>query len=243
MFSSTPVDNSKPSALIEVRSLRQQVYDYLRTEMQAGHLLPGSFIKLREISERLGISKTPLRDALIQLECEGFVTILPRRGVLVNKLTIDDIRNVLEIIGALEGAAVYSVFDRFEDSHIALMKQHNQAMRDAIAAAEFGDYYKLNIEFHDIFLNLSPNATLKRIILPFKQRLYDFPRRSYIEEWELINCDEHDRFIEHLEKGERDQATDLMKNSHWSFEAYEKFIRRFYFGSEERIEAELAWRK
>lgn len=243
MLSPAPVDPQNPSPLIEVRSLRQQVYDYLRTEMQAGHILPGSFIKLKEISERLGISKTPLRDALIQLECEGFVTILPRRGVLVNKLTIEDIRNVLEILGALESAAIYSVFDRFDSSHIAQMRRLNQAMRDAIAAAEFDGYYKLNIEFHDVFLNLSPNATLRRLILPFKQRLYDFPRRSYIEEWELINCEEHDRFIEHIEKGERDQATDLMKNSHWSFEAYEKFIRRFYFGSDARIEAELAWRK
>ena len=127
MFSSAPVDHENPSPLIEVRSLRQQVYDYLRTEMQAGNLLPGSFIKLKEISERLGISKTPLRDALIQLECEGFVTILPRRGVLVNKLTIDDIRNVLEILGALEGAAIYSVFKRFDAGHIAEMKKLNQA--------------------------------------------------------------------------------------------------------------------
>ena len=232
-----------PQPLIEIRSLRQQVYDYLRSEMQAGHLLPGSFIKLKEISERLGISKTPLRDALIQLECEGFVTILPRRGVLVNKLTIDDIRNVLEILGALESAVIYSVFDRFGPAHLNRMKQLNQEMREAIEAERFDDYYRLNIEFHDVFLNMSDNTMLRHIALPFKQRLYDFPRRTYIKEWELINCDEHDRFIEHIEKGERDQATDLMKNSHWSFAAYENFIRRFYFGSDERIEAELAWRK
>ena len=243
MLSSPSAENQAVSPLIEVRSLRQQVYDYLRTEMQAGHLLPGSFIKLKEISERLGISKTPLRDALIQLECEGFVTILPRRGVLVNKLTIDDIRNVLEILGALESAAIYSVFHRFDAGHITEMKRLNQAMRDAIATENFDQYYKLNIEFHDVFLNLSDNDTLRRIVLPFKQRLYDFPRRSYIEEWELINCDEHDQFIAHIEAGERDRATDLMKNSHWSFEAYEKFIRQFYFGAHARIEAELAWRK
>jgi DNA-binding GntR family transcriptional regulator len=236
-------DPLNPLPHIEIRSLRQQVYDYLRAEMHAGHLLPGAFIKLKEISERLGISKTPLRDALIQLECEGFVTILPRRGVLVNKLTIDDIRNVLEILGALESAVIYSVFERFEAGHIDRMKQLNQAMRDAIEKGEFDDYYRLNIEFHDVFLNLSDNAMLRRIAMPLKQRLYDFPRRTYIKEWELINCDEHDRFIDHIEEGERDRATDLMKNSHWSFEAYDNFIRRFYFGADERIEAELAWRK
>jgi DNA-binding GntR family transcriptional regulator len=243
MLTNPTNDHLSPQPLIEIRSLRQQVYDYLRAEMHAGHLLPGAFIKLKEISERLGISKTPLRDALIQLECEGFVTILPRRGVLVNKLTIDDIRNLLEILGALESAVIYSVFDRFDSVHIETMKQLNQEMRNAIATERFDDYYRLNIAFHDLFLNLSDNTMLRRIAMPLKQRLYDFPRRTYIKEWEYINCDEHDRFIEHIEKGEREQATALMKNSHWSFEAYEKFIRRFYFGSKERIEAELAWRK
>ncbi len=86
---------------LDIRSLREQVYEYFRSEIQIGRLIPGSFINLTEISERLGISKTPLRDALIKLECDGFVTILPRRGIVVNKLTLDEIKNTVEIIGAL----------------------------------------------------------------------------------------------------------------------------------------------
>ena len=73
---------------IETRSLREQVYEYLKSEIQAGRLVPGSFINLNEISAQLGISKTPLRDAIIQMECEGFVSILPRRGVLLKRLQI-----------------------------------------------------------------------------------------------------------------------------------------------------------
>lgn len=237
------VKNNKKHGLLDVRSLREQIYEYLRGEMQNGRLLPGSFIKLSEISERLGISKTPLRDAIIQLECEDFVTILPRRGVLVNKLSINDVKDILEIVGALEYTAIVSVFDMFGPSQITEMKRLNSAMISAIHSKDYDKYYKLNISFHDVFLNLSENSALKKVVMPFKQRLYDFPRRTYIEEWELINCQEHKRFIEHIEKGERCRAASLMRDSHWSFEAYEKFIRKFYVGSEVRIEAELAWRK
>ncbi len=238
-----PENSKNANGLLDVRSLREQIYGYLRAEMHHGRLLPGSFIKLNEISKKLGISKTPLRDAIIQLECEGLVTILPRRGVLVNKLSIQDIKNMLEIAGALEGAVILSVFDKFGPSHIAEMKRLNNEMISAISREDYDSYYKLNISFHDVFLDLSENTALKQIVMPLKQRLYDFPRRTYIKEWELINCREHSRFIEHIEKGERNQAATLMQDSHWSFKAYEKFIRQFYFGSDERIESELAWGK
>jgi DNA-binding GntR family transcriptional regulator len=231
------------NGLLELRSLREQVYDYLRAEMQSGRLLPGSFIKLKEISEKLGISKTPLRDALIQMECEGFVSILPRRGVQVRKLSIQDIKNILEILGALESAVVLSVFSKFDATHTETMRGLNGKMIAAIEKEDFRSYYGLNITFHDVFLQLSENDAMHGIIMPLKQRLYDFPRRTYIKEWELINCREHEQFIEFIKKGDGQGAAALMRDSHWSFEAYEKFIRRFYFGSEERIESELAWRK
>jgi DNA-binding GntR family transcriptional regulator len=61
---------------------------------------------INAISQHLGISKTPLRDAIIQLEIEGFVTILPRRGVTVSKLTLKDIKDSYKIVGALEGSVI-----------------------------------------------------------------------------------------------------------------------------------------
>jgi DNA-binding GntR family transcriptional regulator len=116
-------------------------------------------------------------------------------------------------------------------------------MISAAQNEDFQGYYEMNLSFHDIFLQLSDNDTLHRIITPLKQRLYDFPRRTYIKEWELINCREHDQFIEYIEKGDCQRAAAIMRDSHWSFDAYEKFIRRFYIVSEDRIESELAWRK
>ena len=224
--------------MLDLTSLREQVYHYIRGEMHNGNLLQGSYINVKEMSQQLGISKTPLRDAIIQLECEGFVSILPRRGVLVNKLTLADIKNSVEIVGALEAAAIVSAFDKLGLAHIEEMEHLNSAMITEINNENFERYYELNITFHDIFLNLSGNKELRRIVMPIKQRLYDFPRRAYIKEWELAHSDEHVQFIEFIKRGKRDEAASLWRNSHWSFTVHEKFIRQFYPFDQERPAAE-----
>ncbi len=215
--------------IINQKSLREQVYDFIREELTRGKLIPGAAINLNAISEELGISKTPLRDAMLQLDTEGFVTISPRRGVFVNRLTLEDIRNCYEIIGSLESTAILAVFDSIQPLHIEKMKLLNSALRTSIKNEDFQAYYQQNILFHDVFLEMSHNQSLKRIIAPMKRRLYDFPRRGYIKEWEQSNCRDHDRLIEAFEAGDRDAAVRGWREVHWSFDAQEKYIRRFYF--------------
>jgi len=228
----------------DLRSLRGQIYEYIRKEIHVGRLIPGSFIKMREISKHLGVSITPLRDAIIQLECEGFVTILPRRGILLNKMTLEEIKNVLEIIGALECTVLMSVFDQITMLHLKKMGQLNSQMRELIQSKTFDQgfnqrFYQLNIAFHNVFLNLSSNPSLIRIITPLKQRLYDFQQLTYIRKWELINCDEHDQLIQYIEMDAREKAVRLWRNSHWSFAAHEKFIREFYSQGNRQIQDKL----
>ena len=196
--------------------------------MQSGHLIPGSSINLNAISRELGISKTPLRDALIQLEAEGFVSILPRRGILVNKLTFQEIENIYQIIGTLEATVITAVFDNFTKSHIDKMKQLNVNQITALKKKDFDRYYRLNLDFHDVFLDLSDNETLKKIIKPLKQRLYDFPRRGYLEDWEKQHLDEHEKLIKAIAKGERQEAASVIRDEHWSFDVHKKYLDRFY---------------
>jgi len=230
----------KPSGILDITSLREQVYRYIRGEIISGKLIPGSCINLKDISSQLGISTTPLRDAIIRLECEGFVTILPRRGVLVNKLTLKDIRDLVEICGMIESSVIIAVFDKISPSHIKKMESLNVEMRSAISQNDFDRYYELNIAFHGVFLDLSENRALYQIVMPIKQRLYDFPKRAYIKKWELINCCEHDQLIELIKKGEPEAAASLWKDKHWSFTYHEKFIRKFYSNASKKIHEELA---
>ena len=216
------------ASVLNLTPLREQVYQYFRNEMQHGHLIPGSSVNLNEISRKLGISKTPLRDALIQLEAEGFVTILPRRGVLVNKLSLREIQSLYQIIGSLEATVVAAVFDKFTKFHIDKMKQLNAEQVSSLKKEDFDRYYRLNLDFHNVFLDLSDNETLKTIIKPLKQRLYDFPRRGYLEEWEKQHLAEHDKLIAAIVKGNPERAASVVRDQHWCYDVHKKYLGRFY---------------
>ena len=214
--------------MLNVLSLREQVYQHLRNAIQKGILLPGASIKLENLAAELGVSKTPLKEAIIQLECEGFVEMLPRHGALIKKLTFQDIKDYYEIVGSLESSVLLSVFDILSDKHIAEMKMSNTEQLKVLDTGDFDNYYQLNLDFHDIFLKLSPNMTLRHLIIPLKQRLYDFPRRNYMKEWELINLREHEKLIYYIEKGKRTAAAKVIKEEHWGWRVHERYITKFY---------------
>ncbi len=213
---------------LQVSSLSEQVYTYLRQQMNQGDLLPGSTINIGEIAKQLGISKTPLRDALIHLELEGFVTILPWRGVQVNKLQIEDVKNAYDAVGLVESFIIKECIDKINPSHIQKLEELNEEMIASIQRDDFSTLFEMNLQFHNVYLDISDNELLKKFILPIKHRLYDFPRQNYNPEWELRNSEEHKQLIGYLRKGNADAAATLLKDIHWSFEYQKDFIYAFY---------------
>ncbi|MDI6697354.1 MAG: GntR family transcriptional regulator [Candidatus Saccharicenans sp.] len=221
------MDREKP--VLNVKSLKEQVYDFLREQMRRGEILPGSVIDLEETSRKLGVSRTPLRDALLQLETEDFVTILPRRKVVVNLLTARDIKNYYEIIGALESIAILRAGDRLQPEDIDHLVQLNGEMKQAIEADDFDLYYEKNLAFHNIYLQASGNDKLMRIVNNLKKRLYDFPRPAgFVKEWEQASTGEHARLIEYLRRGQKEEAARYIRDVHWSYEVQEKYIVQYY---------------
>jgi len=215
--------------LLNFKSLKEQVYEYLRESMRRGDLLPGAVIDLEVTSKRLGVSKTPLRDALLQLEMEGFVSILPRRKVVVNVLTLQDIRNYYEIIGALESTALLQAFDRIKDSEVRRMEGLNAEMKEAIERDDFDLYYERNLEFHDVFLGRCGNENLLRIVNTMKKRLYDFPRKQgFVKEWEEASIGEHADLVGLIKSRNRKEAAVHIRDVHWSYKVQEKFIVKYY---------------
>ncbi|RTZ95101.1 MAG: GntR family transcriptional regulator [Deltaproteobacteria bacterium] len=209
-------------------SLREKVYHYLRETLADGSLTPGSYIDQNLICDNLEISRAPLRDALIQLESEGFVEILPRRGVLIKKLTLQDIKNFYEIIGCLESSVILSEFHKFRPADITALEEINARLREKLDKNCFDRYYELNLAFHGVFLKLSDNALLNHIISPLKQRLYDFPLMEYDREWEAVNLSEHQRFIDSIKAGNREAAASIFRYEHWSFERHRENLTKIY---------------
>lgn len=203
--------------------------------MNRGKLRPGSDLRLNDLAEEMGISRTPLRDALLRLEAEGFVEILNRKGVRIAELTLDRIRDVYELLGGLESAAVTSVGHRLSPTTLVRMRELNDEMVRALDASDFARYYDANLRFHDGYLNLSTNRELVHQVHFLKQRLYDFPRlEGFVPEWERSSTGEHRTLLDYLSEGRIVQAADYLRDVHWSFSYQEPFIRRYYTAATNR---------
>ena len=215
--------------ILNLKSLKEQVYEYLRSQMEKGRIRPGSTINMDETSSKLGVSKTPLRDALLQLEMEGFISILPRRGVVVNPLTLEDIKEYYEIIGSLESTALLSAFDKLKKEDIERLRAANSEMEEAIRNDNFNLYYRKNLKFHNTFLDLCRNSSLVRIVNNLKKRLYDFPRQEgFVKSWEVASIKEHKQLLGLIERGKREDAADFIRDVHWAYKVQKKFIKDYY---------------
>jgi DNA-binding GntR family transcriptional regulator len=215
--------------VLQLKSLREQVYEHLRASIEAGDLIPGTFLDQNRISAELGISRMPLRDAMIQLDIEGFVEVFPRRGVRVRRLTLDDVRHLYQIIGALEGAALLCAPDGIDPGDLVRMDSLNREMSSALKAGDFDAYYSHNVDFHRVFLSWCDNQELRRSVRVCRQRLYDFPReRAFVPEWELRSIREHGEFLDLLLEGNPRAAADFLRDVHWSFEVQKPFLVRYH---------------
>ena len=194
--------------------LRTQVYEYLRNELKAENLKPGMFISMNLIMKNLGISRTPLRDALLQLQTEGFVTFLPQRGIRINELSQQDIEDLYEMLGALDSRVLLSVFDEISTSDIEKMRALNQEMLENISGNNFVRYWDLNTEFHNVYLCLSSNKPILNQINIIRQRLFEFGKKDWIRKMREMNHREHLVMIELIEKGDAVEAADYMRDVH-----------------------------
>lgn len=221
-------------AYINARSLKEQVYDYLREQMQKGVLRPGSAINMDETCRKLGVSRTPLREALLLLQTEGFVTILPRRGIIVKVLTLEDIKDFYDIIGALEAKALGTSFSLLTPSDMTALERLIEGMDKALAADDFDLYYERNLRFHDVYLKPCRNATLLKVVNTIKKRLYDFPRQArFVKEWEIASVGEHREFLRLVREGRREAAIRFVQEVHWSYKVQERYIKKYYAAVEQ----------
>ncbi|MCG8617194.1 MAG: GntR family transcriptional regulator [Desulfobacterales bacterium] len=209
-------------------SASERVYNHLRDNMHRGIILPGAAIDLSKVSATLKISSTPLRDALIRLEAEGFVTIYPRSKVLVNVLELSDFHYLYTVIGALEYTLILNALDRYTPAVIGKMKQLNREMEAAIDDNNMQAYDQTHFAFHEIFLELEPNTFAQRILKTIKNRLWDFPRKNFLTGWYYQAIEEHDFIIGAIERRDEKNLAHFVKDVHWGYPCCKDFIKKEY---------------
>jgi DNA-binding GntR family transcriptional regulator len=148
---------------LENRTLREQVVDHLREEILSSRLAPGEELGEVALARSLGISRGPLREALGQLAAEGLVTIVPRRGAVVKRLTHQEFIDAYQVREALESLAIKLAVPRLTAADKSELHRMSEEME---RAAEIGDtdrFFDINRRFHARLVEASGNQKLEEV--------------------------------------------------------------------------------
>ena len=122
-------------------SLRERVYRHLEAALREGQLHHGTCLDQDRLCEELGVSRTPLRDALLRLEAEGFVTIQPRKGVYITPVSDAFVKSACQILGALEADCLDTVFPLLTSRHIRQLEESNKRQEQFLERRQAVEYH------------------------------------------------------------------------------------------------------
>jgi DNA-binding GntR family transcriptional regulator len=142
------------------QTLREQIVSSLRDSIIKGELTPGQKLTEPELAERLGISRTPIREAFRQLESEGFLTVMPRRGAVVSRITRKEVEDFYELKSLLEGYAARVGAEKITEKGIEKLKRINEQLSELAEKGDVEGFFHKNDEFHNTFISYCGNEKL-----------------------------------------------------------------------------------
>ena len=159
------------AARIVQKILYQEVADRLRAMIQAGELRAGEWIDEVGLTASLGISRTPLREALKVLVAEGLLRLEPRRGCFVNELSSRDLENIFPLMAMLEGRCAFEAAQKVTDADLQRLEPLHQDLRRHAERGLIDDYYAANARIHVAIPDLADNRWLSSLIDNLRQVL------------------------------------------------------------------------
>lgn len=145
-------------------TLREKIVETIRGAIVNGQLPAGTRVAEPDLAERFGISRTPIREAFRQLESEGFITVIPRKGAVVASFSSKDVSDFYDLKALMEGYAARCAAGKLTDKDLTRMEAVNRQMEAAAAKRDLRKVLVLHNEFHDIFLKACGNEKLHSII-------------------------------------------------------------------------------
>lgn len=196
----------------EYLPLRDVVFNTLRQAILKGELEPGERLMEIQLAERLGVSRTPIREAIRKLELEGLVLMIPRKGAEVAKISEKSLRDVLEVRRSLEELAIELACQRMSEEDI---QQLEQAQNDFKKAIDEGDTMKIaetDEHYHDIIYYGTGNVRLVQILNNLREQMYRY-RLEYIKDadkHQVLRL-EHDQILQAIRGRKVAQAKEVMR--------------------------------
>lgn len=186
---------------IDRQGLATAVTAKLRDMIVEGLLAPGTRLNERVLCEQLAVSRTPLREAFKTLAVEGLVDLLPNRGAVVAQMSMADIEQTFEVMGALEGLSGQLACERITEREVAEIKALHYEMLAAHARRDLPAYYRVNHQIHDRINAAANNAVLTATYLQMNARIQSLRFRSNFnqEKWDAA-VEEHGAMLKALEQ-------------------------------------------
>lgn len=162
------------------RPLREIVYEELKMQILTGKIAPGARLMEVELAESMGVSRTPVREAIRKLEKEGLVTIEPRRGAYASRISVKDMVDILEVRQDMEGLAAYLASSRMTPQQMKKLEEISEEYDKAVKDGNMTDMIKYDSAFHNLIVESCNNSILmmminklQELVLRFRYIYYD----------------------------------------------------------------------
>ena len=195
----------------EYLPLRDVVFNTLRQAILRGELKPGERLMEIQLANKLGVSRTPIREAIRKLELEGLVLMIPRKGAEVAQITEKNMQDVLEVRKALEELSVQLACERITAEQVEEMKMAAEDFRKVLKSGDVTKIAEADVKFHDIIFAATNNQRLITLLNNLREQMYRF-RVEYLKQKECYPqlLEEHDKLIALISGGEVEEACELM---------------------------------
>ncbi len=188
-------------------SAKELIYSTLRDWIVDGTLQPGEHINDSEIAQYFAVSRTPVREAILLLEKQNLVDVIPSRGTRVASVNKEAAQAVYEALAGLSGFAARLACQKRQDSDIEILRQLNASFSDAVSAGEFKQLSQLDNEFHSYILKLAGNPHLMDFSDQLTAHAYRYENLYFLTGNDKIkSVQDHENMIDALENGDEERA-------------------------------------
>lgn len=190
--------------------LRDVIFEALRKAIVTGDIKPGERLMEVSLAEQMGVSRTPVREAIRRLEAEGLVTMIPRKGTYVSELSVKDIMDVLEVRTVLDKLATDLAAKRIQPFQLKSLESVHKSYIACVEKEHMEGAVKKDVEFHDIIYAASGNPRLIAVATSLREHVYRFRviyMRDNLVAENVLN--EHQEILDALRSAQNDEASGL----------------------------------
>ncbi|QNM10575.1 GntR family transcriptional regulator [Lachnospiraceae bacterium OF09-33XD] len=212
--------------------LRDVVFHTLRRGIMQGDLKPGERLMEIKLANRLGVSRTPIREAIRMLELEGLVVMIPRKGAQVAEITEKDLKDVLEVRMGLEELAVKFACQRITEEQLDNLYHASRKFEEAVKREDLTELAQADVDFHDLIYKATGNERLVQLLNNIREQMYRY-RVEYLKDEEIRGSlvQEHDTLLEKLSQRDLEGAKQVTQ-SH--IERQQAYILETIYGQNEK---------